>query len=159
MDPNIWGPHAWHFLHTITLSYPTNPTEKQKKTYKLFFHNLVNILPCSKCSSNYNFHINQLPIEPFLKNRKTLVSWLIQIHNMTNKHLKKNVFFTINDFTQHYKSLYSKQHNNHISYSSYLLYITSFIIFLILFICIFYNQIKIYFYLFKNYIFNIQTLH
>lgn len=158
MDPNIWGPHAWHFLHTITLSYPTNPTQKQKKTYKLFFHNLVDILPCTKCSSNYNSHITQLPIEPFLKNRKTLVSWLIQIHNMTNKHLNKNIFFTLNDFTQYYKLLYSPQ-NNHISYFSYLCYILSFIILLILFICIFYNQLKTYFYLFKNYTFNIQTLH
>lgn len=158
MDPNIWGPHAWHFLHAITLSYPINPTEKQKKNYKLFFHNLVNILPCSNCSINYTYHIKQLPIEPFLKNRKTLVSWLIQIHNMTNKHLNKNIFFTLNNFTEYYKKIYSTSNNTN-SYLSYICYFITLTIILIIFFCIFYNQIKYYFYLFKNYICNIQTLN
>lgn len=158
MDPNIWGPHAWHFLHTVTLTYPINPTQKQKKNYKLFFHNLVNILPCSNCSINYNHHINQLPIEPFLKNRKTLVSWLIQIHNMTNKHLNKNTFFTLNNFTEYYKKIYSTSNNTY-SYLSFIFYIITFIIIITLLFCIFYNQIKYYFYIFKNYICNIQTLN
>ena len=21
MDPNVWGPHAWIFLHSITMNY------------------------------------------------------------------------------------------------------------------------------------------
>ena len=30
MDPLIWGPHAWFFLHSITLVYPDNPSEQEK---------------------------------------------------------------------------------------------------------------------------------
>ena len=38
MDPKIWGPPGWLFLHTITFNYPTNPTEEDKKYYKNFFY-------------------------------------------------------------------------------------------------------------------------
>ena len=31
MNPKIWGPHAWIFLHSITLNYPENPTPELKK--------------------------------------------------------------------------------------------------------------------------------
>ena len=140
MDPNIWGPHAWHFLHTVTLFYPINPTPKQKKIYKLFFHNLADVLPCSHCSSNYKFHLKQHPIDDFLHNRQTLVSWLVKIHNLTNQNLKKkNQSFTLEQFTKLYKSLYSKPPHSclYISiflyiyyylYSFYLLFILYFII-------------------------------
>ena len=34
-NPEIWGPGAWLFLHTITLNYPTNPTFEDKENYLL----------------------------------------------------------------------------------------------------------------------------
>ena len=37
MDAKVWGPHAWKFLHTITLNYPENPTDQNKADYKHFF--------------------------------------------------------------------------------------------------------------------------
>lgn len=108
MDPNVWGPHAWIFLHTITLTYPHNPTEQDKKNYKLFFYNLANVLPCTHCSQNYIIHLKQLPIDSFLVNKKSLVSWLVQIHNLTNNNLKKNVTFDMDDFTEKYRNIYNK---------------------------------------------------
>ena len=40
MEPNIWGPSAWIFLHTITLQYPEKPTDDDKKKYYVFFNSL-----------------------------------------------------------------------------------------------------------------------
>ena len=37
MEPEIWGPNAWTFLHTITLNYPENPSEDDKQNHKDFF--------------------------------------------------------------------------------------------------------------------------
>ena len=36
MDPKIWGPSTWLFLHTITLNYPNNPTQQDIDNYKKF---------------------------------------------------------------------------------------------------------------------------
>ena len=40
MNPEVWGPHAWFFLHTVTMNYPNKPTIKDKEDNK----NFVNIL-------------------------------------------------------------------------------------------------------------------
>ena len=38
MLTSVWGPGMWHFLHTISFNYPTNPTNEEKLNYKnLFF--------------------------------------------------------------------------------------------------------------------------
>ena len=39
MLTSVWGPSLWHTLHTISFNYPTNPTEEDKKNYKLFLKN------------------------------------------------------------------------------------------------------------------------
>ena len=31
MDPQLWGPHLWYFLHTITFQYPIKPSWNDKK--------------------------------------------------------------------------------------------------------------------------------
>ena len=36
MEPNIWGPGAWTFLHSITFQYPENPTDLKNRNIILF---------------------------------------------------------------------------------------------------------------------------
>ena len=84
MNPKVWGPHAWFFLHSVTLSYPNNPTETDKKQMYDFFMSLSNILPCLDCMKHFKDHLNKYPITPFLDSKDSLVSWLIILHNMVN---------------------------------------------------------------------------
>ena len=62
MDPSIWGPHAWFFLHSITLAYPENPTIIDKENMRTFFNAFYKVLPCNTCVMNYTNHIKQLPL-------------------------------------------------------------------------------------------------
>ena len=89
MDPQLWGRQGWHFLHAVTLSYPEKPTALQKKHMANFFNELQYILPCRMCQQNFQNHMKQIPIQPFLHNRKDLVKWLHTIHNLTNTMLGK----------------------------------------------------------------------
>lgn len=84
MNPKVWGPHAWFFLHSVTLSYPNNPTETDKKQMYDFFMSVSNILPCLDCMKHFKDHLNKYPITPFLDSKDSLVSWLIILHNMVN---------------------------------------------------------------------------
>jgi hypothetical protein len=84
MDPKIWGPNFWFTLHTITFNYSVSPDEEEKERIRNFFNSLEYILPCKLCRVNYSHHIRQNPIENKLNNRKDLVFWLIDIHNMVN---------------------------------------------------------------------------
>ena len=89
IQPKLWGPHGWKFMHYISLGYPINPTSKDKINYKNFYYSLQDILPCEKCAINYQKNINEYPIDNQLKNRDTLVKWVIDIHNKVNKELGK----------------------------------------------------------------------
>jgi len=102
MNPKFWGPHAWIFLHSITLNYPKEPTNKDKEIYTKFFKDLQFFIPCDKCSYNYNRHLDDYPIKDALETRETMVQWLINIHNKVNKDLGKPTYTydqVINEYT------------------------------------------------------------
>tara|TARA_Y100000389_G_C17383210_1_gene475524 strand:+ start:677 stop:1114 length:438 start_codon:yes stop_codon:yes gene_type:complete len=130
MDPEIWGPHAWVLLHTITLVYPHKPTNNDKQTYKNFFINLYNILPCDWCSHNYKIHLDKYPIDNYLNSKKNIVQWLINIHNETNKLLNKNIYFTYDNFITKYKEIYKQ--NNTCKYNVLVLLIILLIVFILI---------------------------
>ena len=82
MNQNIWGPHYWFFLHTISLNYPVKPTQKDKENYKIFFHSLQHVLPCSVCRKHLRRNLKEYPIR--LNSKRELVEWLIDLHNEVN---------------------------------------------------------------------------
>jgi len=85
MKPEIWGPPAWIFLHSITLEYPENPTNEDKVNMLNFINSLGNVLPCMKCKINFNTHLQKYPVDQHvLESRSKLVKWLIDIHNAVN---------------------------------------------------------------------------
>jgi hypothetical protein len=92
MQPEIWGPYAWNFLHIITITYPINPSEDDKHNYKTFFESLKNVLPCERCRKNFNTHLKKFPLSrDVLSSRKYLVKWLIDIHNVVNHQTGKKM--------------------------------------------------------------------
>ena len=74
MKPEIWGPCAWIFLHSITLNYPNIPDIKEKNNMKNFIYSLAEILPCIKCKNNFKSHLQRYPLDDnILNSRKNLV--------------------------------------------------------------------------------------
>ncbi len=92
MNPTIWGPPAWDFLHTVTFNYPDNPTSYEMQQAALFFTSLGDLLPCVICQQHYKKNLEKYPIRMAVINRNNLVSWLINIHNEVNIILGKRVY-------------------------------------------------------------------
>ena len=82
MNQNIWGPHMWFALHSISFTYPLHPTELDKKRYGKFIDLLQYVIPCSVCRKNFRRNLKEFP--PNLNSRKAFVYWLIDIHNEVN---------------------------------------------------------------------------
>ena len=53
-----------------------------------FFNTLQYVLPCKYCRQSLKIFYEELPIEPYLKNKKKLSYWLYLIHNKVNKKLR-----------------------------------------------------------------------
>lgn len=89
MDPHVWGPGAWLFLHSITLNYPHDPTPRDKENIVSLFTMVGKNLPCFYCRENYLRHLKEYPIQT--NSKIELVNWLIDVHNDVNKELGKPV--------------------------------------------------------------------
>jgi hypothetical protein len=108
MNQNIWGPHLWFSLHTISFNYPLKPSIEDKNNYKNFFLNLQEVIPCSVCKKNYKRHLNEHPLEDYLDNRKSLVYWVIDMHNMVNAEIGKKIL-SYDIVIKKYEDVYQKK--------------------------------------------------
>jgi hypothetical protein len=106
MDNNIWGPHFWFTLHTITLGYPDNPSYADKRRFNDFFTSVQYILPCQKCREHYRNHLNNFPISISLDNKESIVKWLFDLHNQVNISLNKNIM-EYDAFKEKYRKIYN----------------------------------------------------
>ena len=107
MEPEIWGPHAWQFLHSITLSYPDNPTLEDKNNHAQFFNSIQNILPCQKCRDHYTQNLQAFPVEQHLDNKESLFRWSIDLHNRVNVINNKREY-SYDEVTELYEKMYDK---------------------------------------------------
>ena len=112
MNPEVWGPGAWTFLHSITLYYPINPTNEQKIYHKDFFENLQNILPCPTCAKHYQENLKKFNLDEALESKDKLTKWLIDMHNEVNKKNNKRIY-SYDEVIKIYNEKYNGNKNNY----------------------------------------------
>ena len=109
MLTSVWGPPAWHFLHTISFNYPSHPSEFQKIQYKNFIMNFEHVLPCGHCRTNFRKNITQLPLNDHaLKNRCNFSKWVFKLHELVNKMLGKKSGLKYNQIRERYEHFRSR---------------------------------------------------
>jgi hypothetical protein len=113
LDPKVWGPHYWFFLHTLAMTYPHHPNSVTKKKYYEFIQNLPLFLPVEEVSGEFSKLIDKYPITPYLDNRDSFVRWMHFIHNKVNEKLEKPQI-SLNDFFVKYYNEY-KTHDEKVS--------------------------------------------
>ena len=115
LDPKVWGPHYWFFLHTIAMTYPHHPNTITKKKYYEFIQNLPIFLPVEEISGEFSKLIDKYPVTPYLDNRDSLVRWMHFIHNKINVKLEKPEI-TLNEFFVDYYNNYKSKNDELIEY-------------------------------------------
>ena len=104
MLTSVWGPAAWHLLHTISFNYPINPTEENKKQYKYFIESLGDVLPCKYCRMNLKNNLKAHPIKPcHMKNRDSFSRYIYNLHEIVNKMLGKKSGLSYCDVRERYE--------------------------------------------------------
>ena len=105
LDPKIWGPHYWFFLHTIAMSYPLRPNAVTKKKYYDFVQNIPLFIPVESMAGEFSKLLDQYPVQPYLDNKESFIRWMWFIHNKINKKLEKPQI-SLNDFYVKYYEEY-----------------------------------------------------
>lgn len=131
MNPKFWGSHAWIFLHSITMNYPKEPTDKDKQIYVNFFKELQYIIPCEKCAYNYKRHLEDFPIEEALETREMMIQWLINVHNEVNKELGKPIYTYDRVIEEYQYKMFNLDRDNTMVYKVIILFLIIYIGYLI----------------------------
>ena len=114
MDPSIWGPKLWFFIHSLALNFPDNPTYQDIRHFEEFFNSLKFIIPCEKCRMHYKIRLEKAPIVNFLKNSDTLFKYTVDLHNDVNKSLGKRIYSY-----EEVVKIYQDNYNGKIYYKNY----------------------------------------
>jgi len=109
MLTSVWGPSAWHLLHTMSFNYPVEPTQEQKHHYRNFVLNLKNVLPCKYCRMNLKTNLKELPLTmECMKNRDTFSRYIYNLHELINRKLKKKSNLKYCDVRERYEHFRSR---------------------------------------------------
>lgn len=105
----IWGPAAWHLIHTISFNYPINPTKEEKKNYRDFIISLKNVLPCKYCRINLKKNFEEMPLTmEHMKNRESFSRYVYNLHELINKMLGKKSNLSYCDVRERYEHFRSR---------------------------------------------------
>lgn len=90
---NIWGPMAWHLLHSFSINHKYKLKQNQNHDYYIFYKTFSYILPCLICSEHYQdyFFVHHKMIEKKIT-RTYLIKWVFELHNKVNKNLDKPTY-------------------------------------------------------------------
>jgi hypothetical protein len=101
---SVWGPSAWHLLHTISFNYPVKPTEQDKNHYRDYVLSLQYVLPCGKCRKNLVKNFQKLPLTmKAMENRDTFSRYVYDLHEVVNKMLNKKSGLTFEAVRERYE--------------------------------------------------------
>lgn len=115
LDPKIWGPHYWFFMHTLVMCYPNYPNEITKKKYYDFIQNIPMFIPIEEIASYFTKLLDEYPVQPYLDNRESFIRWMWFIHNKINKKLEKPEI-SLNEFYVKYYEEYKSNDKKLIEY-------------------------------------------
>jgi hypothetical protein len=88
-----WGPKVWYLLHAFSINNNLKINEDKKHNYYIFYTSLIYLLPCFECSRHYTniiYEINILDEDKI--NRKYIINWVFNTHNLINQILDKPVY-------------------------------------------------------------------
>jgi len=115
LDPKIWGPHYWFFIHTVAMTYPIRPNAVTKKKYYEFIQNLPIFIPVENMSGEFSKLLDKYPVTPYLDNRESLIRWTHFIHNKINQKLEKPQI-SLSEFYVKYYEEYKSQNIKMVEY-------------------------------------------
>ena len=110
-NPDVFGPHFWFTMHSVSFFYPENPDSTQMKIHKDFYESFVHVIPCEECRKHYRSLLTLYPVDGHLQSRDQLSRWVVFIHNQVNKRIgKKEIPY--DEVVNNYRKAYATTQTN-----------------------------------------------
>jgi len=80
MDPRVWGPEVWNFMHSLAWL-----CDASKADFVPFITTLQRVLPCPECADHFKTLLKEHPpVAPFFR-------WTVAAHNNVNRRTKRGI--------------------------------------------------------------------
>ena len=119
LDPAVWGPHYWFFLHTVAYTYPEHPTNVTKRKYYDLIQNMPLFLPDEAMGDRFAAFLDKYPVSPYLDTRESFMRWVHFIHNKMNHHLDKeplSMYAALDAYYQQFRPPPIARHHDQLFY-------------------------------------------
>jgi hypothetical protein len=92
-----WGPAAWTYLHTVSMTWPDHPSDEDRITMARFLYAFTDVIPCHSCRVDFRSvllrHLGPTPAAAatsvHLRDRRSLSRFIVDAHNYVNVKLDK----------------------------------------------------------------------
>ena len=109
LGPDIWGPWAWHLLHSVSINDQEKISPEEIDDYILFYKTIGRILPCVMCRYHYDMLTRNRPLYSSNLTRAKLIEWTWQLHNYVNEITNKDIKVSLKENIQLNKAVDNKQ--------------------------------------------------
>ncbi|CAG8961288.1 hypothetical protein HYFRA_00013567 [Hymenoscyphus fraxineus] len=89
-DVEQLGRSTWTFLHTLTASYPANPTPSEQSNVQQFMGLFGKLYPCWVCAEDFQEWMAKNKVRT--ESRDEFGRWMCEAHNEVNRKLGKREF-------------------------------------------------------------------
>ena len=86
VDPVLWGPHVWRFLHVAAALPPQRLRAREK--WRAALEALRVALPCPECTGHYQAWHRSHPFRSMMGPsavRRAAIRWVLDLHNDVNR--------------------------------------------------------------------------
>ncbi|KAH7410312.1 mitochondrial FAD-linked sulfhydryl oxidase-like protein ERV1 [Phaeosphaeria sp. MPI-PUGE-AT-0046c] len=89
-DVEALGRSSWTLLHSITATYPTQPSPQLQSETKSFLSTFGKLYPCWVCAEDFQDWMTKNT--PRVSSRSEFGTWMCEAHNAVNEKLGKDTF-------------------------------------------------------------------
>ena len=92
IDPQIWGHSVWTMMYSVAAGCDDEEISSEQRVHlKAFYESLQFVLPCETCKKHYQELYTVNPVENHLENKRSLMTWIVEIQNQINKNIQPNL--------------------------------------------------------------------
>jgi hypothetical protein len=95
----VWGPLGWMTLHSVSTSYPIQPTSSEKQLMYSWLDMFRDTITCNYCKGHFTTMLANYRVRfpNMLDSRQNFAMFAFRAHNTVNARLSKPVYATLDE--------------------------------------------------------------
>jgi len=95
----LWGPLGWATLHSVSASYPDNPSDSEQELVKIWMKYFCDTIVCPSCLEHFASMLNKYT-NKWWSSRREFVQFVLRAHNSVNQRTNKKIYTPLESISE-----------------------------------------------------------